>query len=339
ATTLLLLPPLFCALAIKLLQQRAAIFDWLRTFGITIAAILIICGWHYLRIWRQFGTPIVGNWDPVLGFPWWQDPGVHTAIDYFRFGQSLVAPMFSGFNGFADGIFSTLWGDSLGGGLSGVLSRTPWNYSSMISGSWLAIAPTLLVVTGFVIALFRFARRISAEWFFLLAVSSTIAIAVIFMTLKVASHAQVKAFYGLSALVPFCAFAVVGWQTLTARSRLTRFITTALLIFVAINSFASTWIRPSTEQHIYSAIRSASESKSEAAISEARAAVKNDPANMSASFILAAVLDEAGDSTNAVTECERCLQIDPANSDCHFQLGIGAEKQGDLTRAMSEARR
>ena len=339
ATTLLLLPPLFSAMLIKLLQQRAPIFDWLRTFGITIAAILITCGWHYLRVWRHFGSPIVGNWDPVLGFPWWQDPGVHTAADYFRFGQALIAPMFSGFNGFADGIYSTLWGDSLGGGLSGVLSRTPWNYSLMISGYWLAIVPTLLVILGVVIAFVRFARRNSAEWFLLLGVSGAIAVAVIFMTLKVVSYAQVKAFYGLSALVPFCAFAVVGWQALIARARTLRFTMAALLIFVAVNSFASVWIRRSTEQNIYLAIRSTSESQSEVAISEARAAVKSDPSNVSASFILAAVLDEAGDSNNSITECERCLQLDPANSDCHFQLGISAEKQGDLTRAMNEARR
>jgi Flp pilus assembly protein TadD len=339
ATTLLLIPPLLGALTIRLWQQRAPIFDWLRTFGITIAAILITCGWYYIRIWRHFETPIVGNWDPILGFPWWQDPGVHTAADYFRFGRALIAPMFSGFDGFADGIFSTLWGDSLGGGLSGVLSRTPWNYRLMISGYWLAIVPTLLVILGVVIAVIRFARRISAKWFLLLGVSGAVALAVIFMTLKVVSYAQVKAFYGLSALVPFCAFAVVGWLTLTARARTSRFIITALLIFLAINSLASLWIRRSTEQNIYLAIRSTSGSQSQVAISEAREAVKRDPSNVSASFILAAVLDEAGDSNNSVAECERCLQLDPANSDCHFQLGISAEKQGDLTRAMSEARR
>src|SRR5258708_25929710 len=132
ATSLLLVPPLLAAVAIKLFQQRACISVWARKFGGTIAAMLIVCGWHYVRIWRHFGTPIVGNWDPVLGFPWWQDPGFHTAADYFRFGQSLVAPMFSGFNGFADGIYSTLWGESLGGGLSLVLLLPPWNYNLLM---------------------------------------------------------------------------------------------------------------------------------------------------------------------------------------------------------------
>src|SRR5262249_56792870 len=120
--------------------------EWLRAFGVTILAILVTCGWHYLRIWEHFGTPIVGNWEPVLGFSWWQDPGFHTAGDYFRFGQSVSAPFFSGFNGFADGIYSTLWGDALGGGLSDMLSRTPWNHELVAGGYLVAAFPTLLIV-------------------------------------------------------------------------------------------------------------------------------------------------------------------------------------------------
>src|SRR5436190_20575447 len=155
ATSVLLIPPLFGALMIKLLQERASLFGWFRVFGATIAAILATCGWHYARIWHHFGTPIVGNWDPALGFSWWQDPGFHVARDYFRFGAALIAPLFSGFNGFADGIYSTLWGDSLCGGLSGLLSRTPWNYPLMIAGYWLALLPTLLVVIGAAVAIYR----------------------------------------------------------------------------------------------------------------------------------------------------------------------------------------
>jgi Tfp pilus assembly protein PilF len=337
ATTLLLIPPLFGALAIKLLQQRAAILDWLRTFGITIAAIVLTCGWHYFRIWRHFGKPIVGNWDPVLGFPWWQDPGIHTAADYFRFGQALVAPMFSGFNGFTDGIFSTLWGDSLGGGLSGVLARPPWNYGLMISGYWLSIVPTLLVAIGFVIALFKFARRISPQWFLLLAFSFILFVALIFMTLKVASYAQVKAFYGLAALVPFCALVALGWRTLTARSRVFRSFVTTILILVAINSLASVWIRPSSEQHIYNAARLIIQSQADRALAEAKEAVRETPSSANAHYLLAAIFDELGDTTNAVNECAACSNLDPRNADCQLQCAIINAKQVTFYDAMGTA--
>jgi Flp pilus assembly protein TadD len=337
ATTLLILPALLGAFAIKLLQQRAAISDWSRTFGITIAAIFLTCGWHYIRIWKNFGTPIVGNWDPILGFPWWQDPGFHTTADYFRFGQAVVAPMFSGFNGFADGIFSTLWGDSLGGGLSGVLARTPWNYSLMIGGYWLAIVPTSLVAIGFVIALCQFARRVSAEWFFLLAVSSTILVAVIFMTLKVASYAQVKAFYGLAALVPFCVFVAIGWQDLTARSRILRSIVTALLFLISINSFASVWIRPSSEQHIYNAARLIVQSEADHALAEAKAAVRENPSSANAHYVLAAIFDDLGDTSNALNECLACSNLDPTNADCQLQCAIINSKQVNFSDPMQSA--
>jgi len=339
ATSLLLIPPLFGALMIKLFQERAQFFVWLRAFGITIAAILITCGWHYLRIWHHFGTPIVGNWDPTLGFPWWQDPGFHVASDYFRFGTALISPLFSGFNGFADGIYSTLWGDSLCGGLSDLRSRTPWNYQLMIGGYWLALLPTLLVAIGAAVAIYRFTRHPSPEWFLLLGLSATVTIALIFMTLKVPSYAQVKAFYGLSAIVPFCAFAAIGWQLLTARSRVLQLLFGTALLLFSINSFGSVWIRPSTEQHIYTARRSISQSQSNRAISEATEATKNESSNAGAYCFFAAVLDELGEWQKAVAQSEHGLELDSANGDCHLQLGISLAKQGDMLRAMSEARR
>lgn len=339
ATDLLLIPPLLGAVGIKLLRQRAPILEWTRTLGVTIAAILIACSWHYVRIWRHFGTPIVGNWDPVLGFPWWQDPGFHMAGDYFRFGQSLAAPLFSGFNGFADGLYSTLWGDSLGGGLSALFSRTPWNYNLMIAGYWLALLPTLLVILGGTIAISRFVRQVSAEWFLLLGLSAASVIALIFMTLKVPSYAQVKAFYGLAALVPFCAFAVLGWQMFATRSRILQSVLTAFLVFIAINSFASVWIRPSTELHIYNALRLIDRSQPTRAVSEATAAVESDPSNAVASYILAAILDETGETNKAITQAEHGLELDPANGYCHFQLGVSLARQRQFIRATSEVQR
>ena len=338
ATSLLLIPPLFGAIAIKLWQQRAPLLEWIRTFGSTVAAILLTCGWHYIRIWRHFGTPIVGNWDPILGFPWWQDPGFHTAADYFRFGQALIAPLFSGFHGFADGIYSTLWGDSLCGGLSGLVSRTPWNYNLMIGGSWLALAPTLLVVIGAAIAISQFVRRTMAEWLLVLGLSGAVFVALIFMTLKVPSYAQVKAFYGLAALAPFCAFTALGSQMLSARSRVAQIITSAFLIFFSINSFAAFWIRPTTDQHIYAALRAIAQSQGDRALSEALAAAQSAPSNATAAYVLAAIQDEIGESNKAVVESQRCIQLEESSSNCHFQLGVSLGKQREFLQAMSEAR-
>jgi len=149
----------------------------------------------------------------------------------------------------------------------------------------------------------------------------------------------VKAFYGLATLVPFCAFIVLGWQMLTPRSRILELAITAFLIFFSINSFAAFWIRPTTAQHIYAALRSISQSQPDRALSEASAAISGSPSNSSAVCFSAAVLEEVGQTSKAVAESERGLQLDPANADCHFQLGVSLRKQSDLTRALSEAQR
>jgi tetratricopeptide (TPR) repeat protein len=339
ATSLLLILPLFGALMIKLLQERASILGWFRSFAVTIAAILITCGWHYTRIWHHFGTPIVGNWDPALGFPWWQDPGFHVARDYFRFGAALIAPLFSGFNGFADGIYSTLWGDSLGGGLSDLISRTPWNYNLVVGGYLLAVIPTFVVVLGAVVASYRFVRMPSPEWVLLLGLAAAIVFGVIFMTLKVPSYAQVKAFYGLAALTPLCAFAAAGFDLLSHKWPRSQFAFMALLLFWALNSLASMWIVESPARHLYNAARLIVEHKVDRAYAEASTAVALDSSSATAQRLLSAIALESERLSEASEYAERAVQLARSSSDAHAQLGAVRFKQNDFEGAVSEARR
>jgi tetratricopeptide (TPR) repeat protein len=339
ATSLLLIPPLFGALMIKLLQERASIFGWFRGFGVMITAILITCGWHYARIWHHFGTPIVGNWAPALGFPWWQDPGFHVARDYFRFGAALISPLFSGFNGFADGIYSTLWGDSLCGGLSDLISRTPWNYNLVVGGYLLAVIPTFVVVLGAVAAIYRFVRAPSPEWVLLLGLAAAIVFGVIFMTLRVPSYAQVKAFYGLAALTPLCAFAAIGFGFLSDKWPRSQFAFTALLIFWALNSFASMWIVESPVRRLHNAARLAIEHKIDRAYAEASTAVALDSSSATAQRFFSAIALESERLSEALEHAERAVQLAPSSSDAHAQLGAVRFTQNDFEGAVNEANR
>src|SRR5439155_62065 len=221
ATAILLLPVVFAAIAGKLACARVPTAIWLRNIGLLLAICFAVCGWHYARSWLRFGTPLLGNWDVISGFTWWQDPGYHTASDYLRFGRSLVNPFFSGFAGFADGIYSTLWGDGLCGGSSSV--TVAWNERPMVAGYWWAMIPTALIFVGAGVAIVQFIRRPSSEFFLLLGFSAVLVLGVIFMTLKVPSYAQAKAFYGLSALTPLCFFGALGWETLTPGGARLRF--------------------------------------------------------------------------------------------------------------------
>src|SRR6266576_1039718 len=213
ATGILLLPIVIAALAAKLAYVRPRIAISLRNLGLLLAICFAVCGWHYARIWLRFGTPLLGNWDVISGFKWWQDPGYHVTVDYLRFGRSLVHPLFSGFGGFPDGLYSTLWWDALLGGASSLILA--WNQQPMVAGYLWAAIPTALMLLGVVAAIVQFIRKPSSELFLLLAFCAVIVLGLIFMTLKVPSYAQAKAFYGLSALTPLCFFGALGWETLS----------------------------------------------------------------------------------------------------------------------------
>jgi tetratricopeptide (TPR) repeat protein len=306
----------------------------LGNLGLLLAICFIVCGWHYARIWSRFGTPLLGNWDVLSGFTWWQDPGYHTSADYLRFGRSLMSPLFSGFAGFADGIYSTLWGDGLCGGAWRF--SLAWNQQPMVAGYLWALVPTALILAGTGVAIVQFVRKPSSELFLLLGFCAAIVLGLIFMTLKVPSYAQAKAFYGLSAITPLCFFGALGWEALTdGRARL-RFILGILVLVWAINSLASYWIVPSVSQHLYAVKTLGFQGKIDRAATEAVEAVEADPSNAAARGFHALSLNELGHDEEAIKEAERAIELKPNDSAVHLDLAISA-KRSDLDRAIAEA--
>jgi tetratricopeptide (TPR) repeat protein len=335
ATAILLLPVVIAAIASKFAYARAPIRIWLCNFGLLLAICFAVCGWHYARIWLRFGTPLLGNWDVVSGFTWWQDPGYHTAADYLRFRRSLIHPFFSGFAGFADGIYSTLWGDGLCGGAASL--SLAWNRQPMVVGYWWAAIPTALILIGAAVALFRFIRNASSELFLLIGFSTVIVLGLAFMTLKVPSYAQAKAFYGLSALAPLCFFGALGWETLTHARSWLRFLLSALVLFWAMSSFATYWIVPSVSQHLYAVKTLGTLGKIDRANAEAVKAVEADPSNAAARGFHALSLNELGHDEEAIKEGELAIELNPTNSAAHLDLAISV-KRSDQERAIAEAR-
>jgi tetratricopeptide (TPR) repeat protein len=339
-TSILLLPFIVIAVAGKLLVARSALVVWWRTLGAMLVACFTVCGWYYLWIWLHFGTPLMGNWDLASGNTWWQDNGYHTLADFTRFGRSLVYPLFSGFAGFADGIYSTLWGDGLCGGVPGLMFRPPWNYDLMTAGYLLALIPTLIILAGAAVSVWRFIRQPSAEWFVLLGFSGTLLLALVFMNLKVPSYAQAKAFYGLCALVPFCSFGAVGWEVLTRRWKPLQFALGVILLVWAINSFAAVWIRDnSVSTHVYLGIVLNSNGKTDAALSEFARAVDIGPSNALARRLLASALNESGRPDEALQQAGQAVELNPTNSDCHRVLSMILARQGQREHAIAEAQR
>jgi tetratricopeptide (TPR) repeat protein len=335
ATAVLLLPVVIAAIVGKLAHARVPIAKFSRNLGLLLAVCFAVCGWHYARLWLRFGTPLLGNWDVVSGFTWWQDPGYHTAADYFRFGRSLEHPLFSGFTGFADGIYSTLWGDGLCGGASSL--TLAWNQQQMVAGYLCALIPLALVFTGAVVAIVRFIQKPSSELFVLLGFCALLALGLVFMTLKVPSYAQVKAFYGLSALTPLCYFGALGLEALAHRSTRLRFVLSVLILFWAMNSFATYWIVPSASHHLYAVKALGTQGKIDQANAEAVKAVEADPSNAAARGFHALALNELRRDEEAIKEAERAIELNLADSVAHLDLAVSV-KRSDQERAIAEAR-
>src|SRR5438046_3467297 len=116
-TGILLLPIVIAALAGRLRGARASTAIAVRNLGLLVAMCFVVCGWQYARIWIRFGTPLVGNWDVISGFSWWQDAGYHTAVDYLRFGRSLMYQLLCVFAVFAVGVLLSCSVAALCGGV------------------------------------------------------------------------------------------------------------------------------------------------------------------------------------------------------------------------------
>ena len=116
STGVLLVPFMSLPRPAGLMAQKTTLAVWWRTLGV-VAGDMFCCLRFVLSLdLVLFGTLSHEQLGHGSGFQWWQDNGYHTMADFTRFGRSLVHPLFSGFAGFADGIYSTLWGDGLCGG-------------------------------------------------------------------------------------------------------------------------------------------------------------------------------------------------------------------------------
>jgi tetratricopeptide (TPR) repeat protein len=338
ATAILAVPFIVLALAKQLVCERASPAKWASNLGSMIVIGMLTCSWHYLRVSR-YGSPLVGGSNPMTGLFWWQDDGYRTLAYFFRFGASLVQPLFSVTASFIDGVYSTLWGDGLCSGVSDLSLRPPWNYGLMCGGYLLSLLPTALLLAGGIAASLQLIRELGAEIFIILGVCAALALALVYFNLKVPCYASVKAFYGLSALIPMAFLAATGWNIVTGRCRLLQILLGLVFVIWAINSFASFWIYNPVAQHSNAAVYLSVQGKRDAALAESRKAVAADPANAAARIALANILEEAGQSNQAMEEAVRATELEPVNGAGHLTLGALLLKQGKLERTIEEARR
>jgi tetratricopeptide (TPR) repeat protein len=227
-----------------LVQRQRNPMTWLRTVGATFLVTAAVSGWHYGRVWQHFGTPLVGNYDPAAGSPWWQQPGYSTLSYYLRFGRSLTNPQYSAFHGYLDGFYSTLWGDGMWGGAVSRVNRPPWNYDLMTAGYLLALVPTLFILAGTFAAIVQLVRRPRGELFLLIGLPFAFGAASVYQHLRYPYYAHAKAIYVLAAAISVCSFGAWGFDLLARRWKLTQYALGVWLGMWALTSIGAFWIRP-----------------------------------------------------------------------------------------------
>jgi tetratricopeptide (TPR) repeat protein len=339
-SALLAAPVVFAVLAGRLLARRERrLPEWLRTVALPLAVCLLVCGWHFGRVWYHCGQPLVGNWDSQAGRPWWQDPGYHTGSYYLSFGRSLVQPVFAGLGSFGDAIYSTLWGDGFCGGVSKLRARPPWDYDLMAVGYLLAVPLSLLILVGLSAALVRLVRAPRAAWFLLVGLAFSALAAVCYMTLKLPYYGQAKAFYGMMAAVPLAAFAAWGFDLLARPWRWLRAALWLLLVTWAITSYATYWIRAGdSRSHDVYGMYLYLEKDYERAAAQFAEAARMDGHDSDARWGLGTTCAALGREDEALAEFRRALEDDPQDGDCHLGLAHTYARQRRFSEAERHAR-
>jgi tetratricopeptide (TPR) repeat protein len=346
-----LIPLVLCPsvlLAQQWLRGGRRLGPQLARIGTTLAVVLAVCGWHYLRVAMHFGgNPFVGNWDEASGQAWWQDPGYHVIGDYLRFGLALERPLLSAVASVPDALYSTLWGDGMLSGISSTMSPPPWNLDWMAAGYGVALGPCLALLLGALLGLFDFVRNPRAERFLVLAVLGATFYALLSMTLRLPFYTQAKAFYGLSALVPLAFCFALGFDALALRWRGLRAFGVAWLAGWALLANATFFVSPENSRQsplqaveavdpggwIGRAREAIGAGRSEQAIVALRRALALNPDQATLGATLAELLRQTGRKDEALAVARAALRVAPAGQGLHMLAGELWLEQGAAQRA------
>jgi tetratricopeptide (TPR) repeat protein len=325
-------------------RKERAWRDWTLSVATVFATFLIVCGGHYGRVWARFGKPIVGNWDALSGQEgpgqWWLEPGFGTSAFYSGFGRSLISPSFSGFHSFADGIYSTLWGDGLASGAADLRAlRPPWNYDLAVAGYWTSLGISLLLTIGAALVLARIMRQARGEWLLVLGIVGSFSLGLLWINLVLPYCTQAKAFYAFPALLPFSALVAAGWDWLRQRGRAIGIAVWVLLLVWSMTSYTSFWVRsanPATQLVRNTELGAAllRQGKLDEAIDQYQEAIRLKPDYANAHNNLGIALARKGQTDEAIRQYREALRLKPDHADAHNGLGVALHEKGQMDEAV-----
>ncbi|MCC7011882.1 MAG: glycosyltransferase family 39 protein [Planctomycetes bacterium] len=324
---------------------------WLRGLGVSALAVLALCGWYYAAVFQRFGKLFVWNNDPLSGLAWWQDPGLHTAGDFARFGAALRRPLFSSLDSVLDAAYSTMWGDGMLGGSGRIDLRPPWDYQLNAANMLLALVPTLALLVGLAVSSARFFRAPrTADWILLGTPAATLA-AWTALNLDVPFWAQAKAVYASSVVVPLCVFAALGFDALARAARRAEAALWSLALTVALAGCAPFFSRErllNTPLDESAPVRAAwaereraatsSDERSPADLPELERRAQRAGDSPEAWSALSAARRSGGDLEGAIRDARTALAIDPHSAAAHYALGIAHYFAKDESLSLEQLR-
>lgn len=311
-TAALAVPVFLAVLGLRCLPEKASAPRWWRSMGIVLAVFILTCGWHYVRVWKQVGGLPLPN--TQTRFEWWEDPGFRTGSYYFGFGHSLVSPLFSGWYSYADGMYSTLWGDGLISGGDTLLSRPPWNYDLAYLACLSALVLTLLAVWGLIINLRRFILTLEPVAGLLSGMIVVFAIGIALLTMSRPWLGSVRGLYALPSIVAFSILVAAGASWLSQRNRMAQMTLWFVALVWAGMVAGSFWIR--TDHYEFWRRRALDEISRQdyaSAMQDSNHALQLNPGDVASRVLLAEAFSGQGETPDAIREYDQMLGSDPDN--------------------------
>ncbi|HVA49817.1 MAG TPA: tetratricopeptide repeat protein [Pirellulales bacterium] len=353
----------------QLAAERRAAREWIVRLGVPVCVCLFVCGWYFLRNYRNFGRPLPPD---QAGWTYGQDPGYAMLPQFVRFGQSLAEPFYSAFAGLPDGIYSTLWGDGDWGGKILLETRPPWNYDLMAGNYLLAIVPTLLLFVGSGSLVWQVLRRWQPEKLLLLGAGVASFCGLAYFYLLHPMYGAIKAHYALPSIASLCVLTAEGYVVLSGKSPARQAAIATALGAWGLAALASFSVGPSSPQtnvwvarqftlqgnldqawaKIKKAIRQRPDDlrlrlmegrvlawgqRYEEARGAMAAVVQTDPTNVEAQVWLAEVLIALGRDEESVPLLENSLRLAPDYGDAYRQLALLNLRQSHVETAREVA--
>ena len=337
-TALVLVGATLVALAMLAAERRRSFRQWARVVVLPVATCLLVCGWHFGRVWYRLGVLFPSNAD--FSYPLWQDPGYLTTSFFWRIGEVWRHPYDAAVVSFADGLMSTWWGDGAYGGTASDYLRPPWNYEWMAAGYLWALLPTVCVLVGTACAAWRFVRKPSTPWFFMAVAACGMVVILLQVLVIVPTFSFVKGFYALPLLVPFCALAGWGFDAIARRHRGIAFGLWITLGIWAANSYLSFWIDPTDPTtRLMQAQAAVLRNDYRTAARLYNGLLRENPRNVGAWYHMATALLRTDQVERSLQAYRRLLAIAPDHAQGHVGLAMALAELGELDEAIDETRR